>query len=132
MPAGALLIIAATSLVQNCTTGGSVVDAGNGKPVSQAQVAMEGGQEIGAATDADGQFSIVAESCGKVQLVVGKAGFEQQRISRDNGEKILVRLQRVSGVSGLVLDANGQPIADAVVEAGFPNDPVPLRGLWRR
>ncbi len=127
MPAGALLVIAATSLLQNCTTSGSVVEAGNGKPVSQAQVAVEGGQDIGAATDADGHFSIPAESCGKVQLIVSKGGFDPQRLSRDNAQQILVRLQRISGVSGVVLDTNGQPIADAVVEAGFPNAPLPLR-----
>jgi Carboxypeptidase regulatory-like domain len=127
MPIGVFLVIAATSLVQNCTTSGSVIEAGNGKPVSQAQVAVDGGQEIGAATDADGEFSIAAESCGKVRLVVGKTGFEPQRLSQDNGQKILIRLQRVSGVSGVVLDANGQPIPDAVVEAGFPDAPVAVR-----
>ncbi len=58
---------------------------------------------------------------------VSKSGFEPQRLSQDNGEKILVRLQRVSGVSGVVVDANGQPIPDAVVEAGFPNAPMPVR-----
>jgi hypothetical protein len=127
MPIGVFLVIAATSLVQNCTTNGSVVEAGNGKPVSQAQVAVDGGQDLGAATDADGEFSIPAESCGKVQLVVAKSGFEPQRLSQDNGKKIRIRLQRVSGVSGVVLDSNGQPIPDAVIEAGFPNAPMPVR-----
>jgi hypothetical protein len=79
--------------LQNCTTRGSVVEAGNGKPVGQAQVAIDGGQDIGAATDADGEFSIPAESCGK---------FEPQRLSHDNAQAILVRLQRISGVSGVV------------------------------
>jgi len=85
-----------------------------------------GGQEIGAATDADGEFSIATESCGKVQLVAGKTGFQPQRISRDNGQKILIRLQRFSGISGVVLDASGQPIPDAFVQAGLPDGAVPF------
>jgi len=126
MPAGALLIIAATSLLQTCTITGSVVEAGNDGPVSRAQVAVEGGQEIGAATDANGRFSIAAELCGKVQLAVSKSGFETQRLSQDDSEGILVKLQRVSEVTGIVSDADGQPIPDAVVDAGifFPDSPV--------
>jgi len=123
MLAGALLLITATSLAQKCPIDGSVVEAGSGSPVSRVQVVVEGGQDIGATTDADGKFSIAAESCGKAQLVVSKSGFETQRLSKNNPQGIFIRLQRVSGVSGVVSDADGQPIADAVVDVGmfFPD-----------
>src|ERR1700712_344163 len=103
---GALFMIVATSLAQSCSINGSVVEAGDGRPVSRAQVAIEGGQEVGATTDADGRFSIPAESCDRVQLAVSKSGFVSQRLSAKNPQGMTpVRLQRVSGVWGIVTDA---------------------------
>jgi hypothetical protein len=118
MPVGALLVFAATTLLQDCSINGVVVDAGTEAPVGRAQVTLEGREDIGAATDAEGQFRIATEGCGKIQLIVTKGGFLAQRLSQDDSQNLRIKLQRESGVSGIVLDPDGQPIADTVVDVG--------------
>jgi hypothetical protein len=108
------VFIAGSAMGQVCTASGSVVNSLTGQPVAHAQVSV---QSRGAATDADGHWSIAGLACGTVRFTVERAGY-LQTVSPPvaAAPDIGLRLTPESSVAGKVLDEAGDPVVGAEIQ----------------
>ena len=122
---------------------GMVADAARNTPIARAVVTLSTAegvpQEAVAWTDASGRFAFGYLPPGRYQLSVTKSGYQATAygaipslrpptiIQLGPGESradFVLRMQVPSAVSGVVLDDNGDPLANVQVQA--------LRSGWRR
>lgn len=90
---------------------GTVVDAGDGRPLAGAVVTWMDEPGHATRTDADGRFVLPVPRTGRV------AAFTRSRQGRSwavpKAGEIVLRLREGAGISGRVVDARGRTIADA-------------------
>lgn len=97
---------------------GTVVDAGNGRPVSGANVFVSGTM-LGAATNAEGRFSIHGVSPGACEVVVSMVGYRS--------EATVVRVEPGGRVEGLTIRLH-----QAVIELEGVQVEGEMSQHWRR
>ncbi|HMD70418.1 MAG TPA: carboxypeptidase-like regulatory domain-containing protein [Bryobacteraceae bacterium] len=119
------------------TVEGRVMNSVTGEPVVRAHVVLEmdgsaGNRTFGVLTDADGRFSIGALPPDSYSVRVTRVGFvdsdsltvdagagagDSSRAAPAGTHDLEVKLKPVGAVTGLVLDANGEPVEGASVVA---------------
>ena len=130
----ALLVVCAGVHAGQATTAsasGKVVQEPGGVGIRKAVVALisaEGGEaakEYTTATDASGAFHVEGVAPGKYEVQVTRAGFlqikkkEPSTVTVEAGQELsglVYRMQAAGVISGKIVDAEGDPVADAVVE----------------
>lgn len=119
-----------------CTVEGRVLNGKTGGPLNKAQVVLYGqGPEAapaGAITDASGRFVVQNVDPGTYRISVSRNGFARTEPNRSlpgqpssvitlsPGQKLkdlTFRLQPAAVISGRVLDEDGEPLANAQVQA---------------
>jgi Carboxypeptidase regulatory-like domain len=106
---------------------GRVLDAGSGEPIRKAMVILRRNPESGAAayTDAKGEFHFAELEAGAYALSAEREGYVAGRkdppvvvtiLPEKTQSDLTVKLVRTGVVSGRVVDADGDPVANASVE----------------
>jgi hypothetical protein len=124
--AASIAILCLRGLAQQpaCTIQGTVVDAASNQPVARARVIAEvrGSHSFLKLTDDRGRFCFDRLTPAAYHLVVQKAGYWEQRHGvtlavRENSEvkPVTIRMTAYAGISGVVLDADGDPLPGAEV-----------------
>ena len=106
-----------------CTIGGAVVDEGSSKPVVRARVIVEAASySFLKLTNDQGNFCFERLTPNDYHVTVQKAGYEEWRhpvtlaVEENSPLKPLaIRMTRYAGLSGTVLDAEGEPLPGAEV-----------------
>src|SRR5665213_2830166 len=112
--AGYITFIVGNALGQMCTATGIAINGGTGQPVPHAQVATS---SKGAATDANGVWSIAGLTCGPLRFTVERAGYLPGAASAAGSSKdIRLTLMPESSMSGRVLDEAGDPVAGVEIQ----------------
>ncbi len=102
----------------------------NGQPMAEVTVDINmDGLEFPMPTDADGVISLnVATNSSPVVLKAHHPGYESKRIRWEWGKDVpkshTLELQLGKPTSGVVLDADGQPVAEAELYAAPPDEPL--------
>ena len=112
---------------------GKVVNAVDGRPVPAVTVVLEGTEPSGnpaqvdsyiVETDAEGAFRVENAAAVSYRASVRREGFASPRavtrVTVEPGQPVsafTIRLTPLGAISGRVADADGDPIAEAVVEA---------------
>ncbi len=120
----ALVATAAGQTLERTSVLGHVYAGGNGVPSIGAKISLQD-ESFGIhrragqiATDENGSFRFDNLSGGFYMLSIEQPGFLPEYVSVEPGRAIDIRLKRSAGISGRVLDADGQGISKAVVEIG--------------
>lgn len=113
----------------DCAASGTVVNALTGEPIPRAMVSLPGAN-VGAATDAEGKWSVTNATCGNTFAQAQKEGFAPATQTRALAASRQGMIQLVSGspvndvklllmpsgsISGSVRDTDGEPVAPAQV-----------------
>jgi Carboxypeptidase regulatory-like domain len=136
------ILSAPAALAQNTTApdsqyasvAGVITNSVTGEPVLRAHIQFLRGREVwGAMSNAEGKFSITKMPPGEYSIVAERIGFVMKVTDRSNeielgpGEKkdaLKLQLTPLGAISGRVLDAEGEPVQNAMVTADGPNDMV--------
>jgi hypothetical protein len=124
-PIGSVARIAAQGLASTTITG-IVTDAISGRPIASATVFLEGqGTSKVATTDASGVFSFAVSDAEQFVVRAGKPGYFEAEVALDassparvtnpHAPRLQLRLWRYASVSGVVRDAQGRTVEQAVV-----------------
>jgi hypothetical protein len=140
--AAAIAILCLPALAQepaDCTIGGAVTDGDTNKPVQRARVILEAGSyTFLKLTNEQGNFCFENLTSGDYHVTVQKTGYLESghpvtlAVEENSPVKPLaIRITRYGGLSGAVLDAEGELLPGAVVmvwerargtNAGGPNN----------
>ena len=104
-----------------------VVRAEDGAPIRRAWVSWAHYPEVGVEADSQGRASIPTWAESPITLSAVADGFVEGILEvkpADAGGDVVMRLQRALTVTGIVVDAHGQPVADAVVTASTELSPA--------
>ena len=132
-PVWLLLACAASAWAQQASLTGTVVNDANGEPVRKAAVTitLRGTQQNALAlTDSNGVFQFTGLPAGKYDLYAFRDGYIPARVGAQrttqvgemvvlgDGEakQVTVRMARSASLSGVVLDADGDPVSGAQVQ----------------
>lgn len=134
--AALLALVAAAQPARNSTISGHVLNASTGEPLRRAAVTifMENRSDVRgmAPTDDDGQFLLRALPAGRYRLEVSKRGYSAMNYGarrpgspgqivtlgpNENKSGLLIRLPRLSAISGSIFDAAGLPAISGAVTA---------------
>jgi TonB-dependent starch-binding outer membrane protein SusC len=72
---------------------GRVVDETTGQGIPDVSITVPSTGK-GTKTSGDGSFTLTVEGAGKTELQIGSVGYEQQTLSVDDGEQVVVRLKK--------------------------------------
>jgi hypothetical protein len=122
----------ATQSGETGTLGGRVVDLTTGEPIGNALVQAGGSDQVATYTAADGSFVFARLPVGEYDLVAAHSGYitdfgyaraggpsrTSTRVTRNQRADVTIRMMRAAVIGGQVIDANGEPVPDAVVAAG--------------
>jgi hypothetical protein len=106
---------------------GRVVDAGSGEPIKKAIVVLRKGQEDGngAYTDGNGSFRLDKVEPGAYSVSAVREGYvtdpQRERLvvtvkPEATESDVVLKLVRTGAISGVVLDADGDPVLGATVQ----------------
>ena len=106
-----------------CTIGGAVVDGGSNEPVPRSRVIAEAGSyTFLRLSGEDGSFCFEHLTPGDYRVIVQKAGYGETRypttLAVEGSEAVkplTLRIAREAGLSGTVLDSNGEFLPGAEV-----------------
>lgn len=119
----AFLALRAMAQDPACAIGGTVVDGVDNRPVPRARVMASGSYALVRLTDEHGSFCFDNVAQGEYDLTVQKPGYRESthgvRLVVEAGsaiQPINVRIVRYAGITGSVLDSNGELLPGAQVK----------------
>lgn len=128
---------------RECQIAGTVVARAGGEPIKNARLALRadatnnGDKHYGFKTGEDGKFCFAGVAPGRYRLYIQRNGYVLQAYGEDEQnssspvlavskekkiEGLIVRLVRAGVIRGKVVDADGEPVPDALVQALLPED----------
>lgn len=124
----------------DCQVAGMVVTRAGGEPIKNARLALrsdgpDANKHYGFRTGENGKFCFADVAPGRYHLYIQRTGYVMQAYGEDdesssspilaiskekNLEGLLIRLVRAGVISGKVVDAEGEPVSGALVQALLP------------
>ncbi|QGW29115.1 TonB-dependent receptor [Phnomibacter ginsenosidimutans] len=103
-----LMVVCANAILAQATYKGKVTDKKNGQPLSGATVTLKGTTNA-VATDANGEFTLIAETAGTHTLVASYIGYAEQALTAA-GEYLRFELSESTGLGDeVVVTASRRP-----------------------
>jgi hypothetical protein len=103
-----LLVVCANAILAQATYKGKVTDKKNGQPLSGATVTLKGTTNA-VATDANGEFTLIAETGGTHTLVASYIGYAELALTAA-GEYLRFELSESTGLGDeVVVTASRRP-----------------------